>query len=501
MRFDTRQQMRLGQHMKLAPHMIQSMEILQLPLPLLQERIDQELESNVALELAGPEEDSSSAESTETPVGEESAPSEGADGFGRLAEMERGYREVWDSDDYASAKPSSRSTGERDGKMDALANTAGKNESLSAQLLGQWRLVEAEPNILAAGEALIEYVDDDGMLGADIDTILEQLAKSEDTGKVSWSKELLDRALTRVQEELEPQGLMARDRRESLLLQIGAIVAQEGDKEGTWADAEELIRDHFEDLVENRLPKIARDSGIEITRAQQAKDLMKRLSLWPGRELVNPDATPIIPDVVVEYEPETDTYVAALSDGVVPPLRINPQYRKMSKDKELDKTTREFVENSVRGATWLIDAINQRSNTLLRVVRVVLARQRDFFDHGPQHLKPLPMGEVADQLGIHVATVSRAVAEKWIQTPRGVYPLRRFFSGGLESDAGEDRSWEAVKEMLREIVEGEDKARPLNDQAIADRLAEKGVKIARRTVVKYREQLGIPPARRRRVHS
>ena len=502
MRFDTRQQMRLGQQMKLAPHMIQSMEILQLPLPLLQERIDQELESNIALELAGPDEDSSREESTNTTeVHEESAPAEGAEGFDRLDDMERGYQEVWDSDEYAHGRTGARTSGDRDGKMDALANTAEKNESLSEQLLGQWRLVEAEPDILAAGGQLIEYVDDDGLLGADLETILEQLRSSDAAKKAEWSLELLERALSRVQQELEPQGLMARDRRESLLLQIAAIIAEEGDEEGAWSDSVELIRDHFEDLVENRLPKIAKESGIDLTRTQHAKDQMKRLSLWPGRELVNPDATPIIPDVVVEYEPESDTYVAALADGVVPPLRINPQYRKMSKDKDLDKPTREFVENSVRGATWLIDAINQRSNTLLRVVRVVLARQREFFDHGPQHLKPLPMGEVADQLGIHVATVSRAVAEKWIQTPRGVYPLRRFFSGGLESEEGEDRSWEAVKEMLRDIVSDEDKASPLNDQAIADRLAEKGVKIARRTVVKYREQLGIPPARRRRVHS
>ena len=161
---------------------------------------------------------------------------------------------------------------------------------------------------------------------------------------------------------------------------------------------------------------------------------------------------------------------------------------------------REFVGKSVRDATWLIDAINQRSSTLLRVVAVVLSRQRDFLDHGPQHLKPLPMTEVADQLGIHVATVSRAVAEKWIQTPRGVYPLRRFFSGGLETEEGGDRSWEAIKEVMREMIDGEDKARPLSDQAISDLLAEKGLKIARRTVVKYREQLGIPPARRRKIH-
>ena len=495
MRFDARQQMRLGQQMKLAPHMIQSMEILQLPLQELQERIDQELESNVALEIVTPESEEQEGDSTEPTEGEqEFVAGESGEDFNRLDEMERRYSDVWDSDDSMRSTP--RATGERDAKMDALANTAQRSESLTSQLLGQWRLVEAPSDVHQAGKRLIEYVNDDGLLGADLETVLEQTS-SEESG---FTIELLEKALMLVQQELEPQGLMARDRRECLLLQLAGIIAAEGDDDGVWTDAQTLIREAFGDLVENRLPKIAKELDLDVARVQQARDAMKRLSLWPGRELVNPDATPIMPDVVVEYEPESDTYIAALASGVVPPLRINPQYSKMAKDKKLDKGAREFVEGSVKEASWLIDAVNQRSNTLLRVVRAVLLHQREFFDHGPQHLKPLPMGDVADQLGIHVATVSREVAEKWIQTPRGVYPLRRFFSGGLEGEDGEDRSWEAVKELLKEIVEGEDKAKPLSDQALADLLAERGAKIARRTVVKYREQLGIPPARRRRIH-
>ena len=147
------------------------------------------------------------------------------------------------------------------------------------------------------------------------------------------------------------------------------------------------------------------------------------------------------------------------------------------------------------------NTIGQRKNTLLRVVNVVLMRQRDFFDHGPQHLKPLPMVDVAEQLGIHVATVSRAVADKWMETPRGYFPLRRFFSGGLETASGKDMSWEAIKEMVREIVDAEDSTKPHSDQKIADLLGDRGVTIARRTVVKYREQLGIPSARRRKIHA
>jgi RNA polymerase sigma-54 factor len=172
----------------------------------------------------------------------------------------------------------------------------------------------------------------------------------------------------------------------------------------------------------------------------------------------------------------------------------------MSRDRSVDKPTREFATRNVRNAHWLIDSINQRKSTVLRVVGVVLARQRDFLDHGPQHLKPLPMIEVADQLGIHVGPVSRAVADKWLQTPRGMVPLRMFFTGGTETESGENLSWEAVKAKLKEIVDAEDKSEPLSDSALAAELKKNGIDIARRTVVKYRQQLEIPPARRRKVY-
>jgi RNA polymerase sigma-54 factor len=499
MRFDTRQQMKLGQQMKLAPRMIQSMEILQLPLAALQERIEQELEKNVALELVEPGDGGAADREPGGDVADterEFIAGEGGEDFGRLADLENRYREVWDGDDYGARRAAT--TGDRDRKMDAMANTAGRGLGLAAQLEAQWRFVDAVENVAAAGRRLIEYVDDDGLLETDLDTIL---AQGNELGIEDWSVELLDRTLDRLQRILDPPGLMARSKQESLLLQIDAIVEQEGDEDGAWTDAAVLVGEHFEDLVENRLPKIAKDAEMPLERVQIAKELMRRLTLWPGRELVNPDAGVVVPDVLVEYEPESDTYVAALADGVVPPLRINPQVEGMKDDQKLEKKDRGFIDDAIRDATWLIDAVNQRTNTLLRVVRVVLSRQREFFDHGPQFLKPLPMTEVADQLGVHVATVSRAVSEKWMQTPRGMFPLRRFFSGGRESDAGDDRSWEAIKEMLREIVDAEDKAKPLSDQKLADALAERGVEIARRTVVKYREQLGIPPARRRKIHA
>ncbi|MCA9285263.1 MAG: RNA polymerase factor sigma-54 [Phycisphaerales bacterium] len=510
MRFDTSQQMRLGQQMRLAPRMIQSMEILQLSLLALQERIDQELESNVALEIAEPgadlqqvAEEKRDAEREERQgereliVGEQTR--DGSEDFERLSSMESSLGDALDGDSTWE-RPRARNDGERDRKMDAMANTPSRAESLVEQLQHQWALNEFTPEIGEAGKRIIEYIDDDGRLGADLETILDQ---SREIPGVEWSLELLEKALWAVQHTLEPAGMAARNVRESLLLQLEAIEEQDSDPEelAGWADVRTLIEDHFDDLLQNRLPRIEQRSHIPMARISAARERMRKLILAPGRELVSESPPPIIPDVMVEYDESNDCYVAALTDGLLPTLRVSPQYEQMAKDRSVEKPTREFVGNSVRNAQWLIESINQRKNTLLRVVNVVLARQRDFFDHGPLHLKPLPMIEVADQLGIHVGTVSRAVADKWLQTPRGVVPLRRFFSGGTETESGEDMSWEAVKEVVKGIIDAEDPAKPLSDQAISDALKEKGVTIARRTVVKYREQLGIPAARMRKRHS
>jgi RNA polymerase sigma-54 factor len=493
MRFETGQHLRLGQHMKLAPKMIQSMEILQLPLLALQERIDQELEANVALELIEP---GMRLEKPKTEHGEERKADETTEQFERLRQLERSYGEMFDSD---SGRPSSRLAGERDRKMDAMANAPSRGAGLVEQLQQQWRDAEPEEELAVAGARLLEYVNDDGLLGADLETILDQ---SRNLPGAAWSIELLERALGELQRVLEPAGIAARSLRECLLLQVDALADAEEDesKYETWDDAHALVRDHFDDLVQNRLPKVREKSGMSMERIQAAKGLLRRCTLAPGRELVPEDVRPIIPDVIVEYDPEADVYTARLPGHTLPDLRISPKYQKMVKDTGVEKSTREFVARNVRSASWLIDAIHQRKQTLLRVVGVVLARQREYFDHGPHFLKPLPMVEVAEQLGIHVGTVSRAVAGKWLQTPRGFVELRRFFSGGLETASGEDRSWEAIKAIMREVVEGEDKADPLSDSAISEKLKERGVTIARRTVVKYREQLGIPPARQRKVH-
>src|SRR5262245_59388734 len=225
---------------------------------------------------------------------------------------------------------------------------------------------------------------------------------------------------------------------------------------------------------------------------------MKKLSLSPARELVDESQPPIIPDAIVEFDEEQDRYIAYLNDTRLPNLRISKQYAEMARDRAVPKKDRDFLKTNMSNAQWLIDAVGQRRHTLLRVIGVVVEAQRDFFDYGPQALKPLPMTQVAEQLGIHVATVSRAVADKYILTPRGVVPLRGFFTGGTHTDTGEEVSWDAVKAALKEVVDAEDKSNPLSDDALAAEISKRGVEIARRTVAKYRDQLNIPAARLRK---
>ncbi len=515
--------MRLSQTMRLAPRMIQSMEILQMPMMALQERIEQELESNVALEQLEPGADGSADvdgavdgdaapaetesesddrfERRELVVGEDSGPAS-SDDWQRLSDLESSYPQAFDSEDYTpSAQSAGRTSGERDRKMDAMANIAARGASLSDQLLDQWRFAEVDTDVAAVGERIIGYIDADGLLGADLETISDQNRAVPGVEAEHLTAELFERALREVQRHLDPPGLAARTNQESFLLQIDALELHDDEPDHNWDDVRLLIRDHWDDLLQNRLPKIAQKAQMPMDRIHGAMELMKRLKLNPGRDLVDADVPPVIPDVIVDYDEHSDQYVAALSDGTMPSLRISPRYEQMAKDKKVDVQTREFVGTNVRNAQWLIESINQRRNTLLRVVNVVLARQRDYFDQGPQALKPLPMIDVADQLGIHVGTVSRAVADKWLQTPRGMVALRKFFSGGTETDTGEAMSWEAVKARLQEIIDAEDKANPLSDDAIVDELKKRGIEIARRTVVKYRQQLDIPPARRRKVHA
>jgi RNA polymerase sigma-54 factor len=500
--------MRLEQRQLLTPRMIQSMEILQLPLMALEERIEQELQNNPVLEMRenDPEAPAEGANGqAETREIEEAGDGEkalvvreegdGREDFERLARLsEYLENEEFNTNSGANFRQSYSDDGERDRKMDALNNTAARGITLSEHLLNQWMFVETTPNIRTAGEAIINYIDAEGYLR----TPLEQVQRES---KAPLKTEDLLAALKLIQ-DLEPAGVGARDLRECLLLQLAAIERDPEIAEGHDFDLERaLISDHLKDLEMNRYPQIAKKLGEEIHDIQAAVARLRRsLHPHPGKQVGIDEAPPVTPDAIIYFDEDTQKYEIEMTNDPAPNLYINGMYRKMLKNRACDKKTREFLANNVRNARWLIESIEQRRNTIWRVIRAVVDAQHEFFDKGPEFLKPLPMISVADQLGIHVATVSRAVSEKWIQTPRGVYPLRRFFSGGTTNSDGEDMSWDAVKEKLKHIIENEDKHNPLNDDEIVIKLKDQGIDLARRTVAKYRKILNIPTARQRKEY-
>ena len=487
----------------LTPRMIQSMEILQLPLAALEERIEQELQSNPVLEFREgeseadpiPDDDKDAAkqeysEDERSLVVKEN--SDQSEDFERLAKLS----EYLENEEFATNasynfRQQGGYDGDRDRKLDAMNNTAARGVTLTEHLMGQWAFVECSPGVRRAGEEIIKHIDPEGYLRTDF----EQIQKD---AKEPPTIEELQEALKVVQ-TLEPTGVGARTLPEALLIQLEALKQDVEAAKGHDFDLERaLITEHLKDLEMNRYPQISKKVGRPIEELKAAVKHLSRLHPYPGKQIGGDDAPSIVPDAIIYYDEENDKYEIEMANDPAPNLYISGLYRKWLKNRTCDKTTREFLANNVRNARWLLESIEQRKSTIMRVIRAVVDAQREFFDKGPEHLKPLPMIQVADQLGIHVATVSRAVSEKWIQTPRGVFPLRRFFSGGTTSAEGEDMSWDAVKEKLKVIIETEDKKSPLNDDEIVAKLKDQGIELARRTVAKYRKILDIPTARQRR---
>lgn len=506
MRLDTGQHLRLDQRMKLAPQMIQSMEILQMSAQQLEERLDQELGSNPTLEPKELDRDDSHADQQrdqeqrdnqegerDLVVRDDAVDPNHSDDFERLTNITEEMGDGWESNVYDTGETYRRpqSSSERDGKMDAMANTASRPKSLTDQLLDQWHLIETDPDARRAGEFLIEFIDEDGYLRTDRETLLDQAPPT-------ITPELLDRTIKILQRYLEPVGLAARDLQECWLLQIDARSTMPNTPDLSIERL--LVSKHLDNLGMNRLPQIAKTTGLSLDQINQAKKNLRQFPAHPGRQLIDDTPRAITPDAIVEYEEEDDRYRATLTNGRYPSLQLNRRYLKMARDRAVDRKTRDFVGNNIRSARWLLDAIEQRNSTLLRVINVVIEAQRTFFDEGPAALRPLPMTGVADQLGIHVATVSRAVNEKYLQTPRGIFPLRMFFSGGTETESGDAMSWAAIQARLETIIQEEDKSSPYNDDQLVEQLKEHGIEIARRTVAKYRKQLNMPPARQRRQY-
>jgi len=478
---------RQQQVQKLAPRMIQSMEILQLPIQALQERVEQEIIENPILELAEGDEQLPDALAEPEPQTAADGDQElvvrddqsNVDDFERLANMDSEM-----PDQFDDFRPSaSRIQQISDQQHDLMANAVNRQESLNDHLLHQLSEMELDSEIESFAERIISTLS--AADGGYFRGTLEDLIPRDSAIPLKVAEEAL-----RVVQSLDPRGIAARDLKECLLLQIP-------EDHDLAIPMRRLIADHLEDLAENRLPAIQKRTGYSLETIQQVRSAIHVLNPKPGAEFLEDFAPTVTPDVYVDLD-EHGNYVARLEEMGTPPLRISNYYRSRLKDPTSTPEELEYIKRKIHGAQWLIDAIQQRRNTILRVTQAIVDHQRRFLEEGPEAIEPLKMQQIADAVHVHVTTVSRAVDDKWVQTPRGIYPLKRFFVGGTRTDDGEDVAWDAIRIKLQEIIDKEDKKNPLSDDEIMASLQRDGLNVARRTITKYRKKMGIPSSRQRR---
>ncbi|HHT9120501.1 MAG TPA: RNA polymerase factor sigma-54 [Candidatus Hypogeohydataceae bacterium YC41] len=460
-------QPQLQQKLRLAPQIIQSIEILQLPLLALVEHVQMELEENPVLE---------EVPQVEKPV--EEGEKDNSEDKGPTEVLP----EEWQ--DFPRHRNKAARQEESDLKQQALENTASKPISLHEYLMGQLPLVEVPEELREVCEVIIDNIDDRGYLTTPLEEMIKGVSRPASTEEV-------EKALRFVQ-SMEPTGVGARSLEECLLLQIDQRLKN-------YDLLKELITHHLKNIEMKRYPQVAKNTNKHIETIKRAVDFIRTLNPRPGSLFSNEQIAYIVPDVRVEYV--DGRYEVILNENsALPRLAINPFYRDYIYRKSLDPQAHQFLQKKMESARWLIEAIEQRRATLYKVASKIVELQHSFLEEGVAGLRPLRMQEVADQLGIHVSTVSRAVSRKYIQTPRGVFEMKFFFTGGFESAQGPTESWAAMRQKLVEIVAKEDKSNPLSDEEIAAILRSQGFDIARRTVTKYRKCIKIPSSRRRRQY-
>ena len=486
MGLDLRLTTRLGQRPVMTPQMQQAVKILQLPRGELDTLIDQELAENPVLERVTDDEaifDDGRANG-EAP----DRPDEGTSDAGRTDEIDwQTYLRTYNDTADLPLLPRTRYDADGDDRANAPEDRLPRTESLAEHLAWQlrFRALSAEDERLAS--LVIGNLDVDGYL----ETGVEELAASAGVGPAEVE------AVLRVVQSCDPRGVGARDLKECLLLQLDAAHERDdaGRDEALRTLAADVVRDHLPDLEARRYARLAERLGVDPAAVQRARKLIAGLEPKPGRQYGTGDVRYVTPDVSVHRVGEE--YLVTLNEEGLPRLKVNAAYRNLLADGGEAKA---YVQDKLRAAAWLIRSIHQRQRTLLGVAQSLVRFQRDFLDRGVAHLRPLVLRDVADDVGAHESTVSRAIADKYIATPRGLYPLKKFFATGLKRRFGDDVSAESVKVRIREMIAAEDPRRPLSDDAIAKRLARGDVPIARRTVAKYRESLRIlPSAKRKRV--
>ena len=473
---------------KMAPKMIQSMEILQLPVMALQERVDQEINENPMLEVEEDEGQEFSSDEKDDPNKPAEAEKElvvqedqsNQEDFERLANMDGEMPQNFD--DFRTS--ANRTQEAQDRQHDLMANAVERPESLNDYLLHQLSELDIDTRVEEIAERIISTLDarNGGYFKSSLRDLLPAGHSDEELG-------LAEQALQIVQ-SLEPIGIAARSLSECLLNQLKPNMEY-------FEELQVLIEGHLEDLAENKLPQIEKKTGISIELIQEARNEFHHLNPKPGAAFLATHVPIVSPDVRVETDRDGN-YVVKLEDDRVPSLRISEYYRQRLSDPNATTEEKEFIRRKVESANWLIDAIEQRRGTVRKVAQAIVDYQKRFLDEGPEFIEPLKMQQIADVVKVHVTTISRAVDDKWIQTPRGIFPLKRFFVHGTRSEDGEDVAWETIRRRLTEVIDNEDKQKPFSDDELVKELGKLGLTVARRTITKYRKKLNIPSSRQRK---
>ncbi|MBN1418016.1 MAG: RNA polymerase factor sigma-54 [Planctomycetes bacterium] len=466
----------------LSPQMYLSMEILLLNTMDLRERIETELQENPTLEPADPIPDDEMGEGSSREERAESEPDERFEELGELEDLAARSEE-----DYGIFRPRAAGPADEE-RLDLIAEVASPPVTLTEYLESQLDFLSLEPRARALVNHIIGNLDERGYLMHALPDMLESAAKELEPPPPPLEE--LEAALA-VLQGLDPPGVGGRDLKECLLLQL----RRDGQE---YPLERRIIEEHLDDLARNRLPKIAKALGTTIDEIKTATENIASLNPRPGSLFGGKPPAYVKPDVVVEFV--EGRYEVRVESDYFPRLYIRPEYKEMLRGRKTDAQTRRFVRKKIEGAEWLINAIRQRQATVQNIAREIVDIQQDFLDRGIKFLKPLKMQDVADRVGVHVATISRAISGKYMQTPRGIFEMKFFFTGGVSKDDGTTESRGSVIQRIRELVDGEDKRKPLSDIEIVRELGKKGIEISRRTVTKYREAENIPSSRERRAY-
>ncbi|HEY4215877.1 MAG TPA: RNA polymerase factor sigma-54 [Gemmatimonadaceae bacterium] len=484
------QSTQLKQELKINPRLYQAMDLLYMPLLDLQQHLKQELLNNPFLDMVEPEEEEDENEGEES-VEVEVQPEE--------QQEEKANNDEINWEDILLDGFDAGGRREEHEEREYYEPVTVDSRNLADHLMDQITLLDLTPREQFLADEFIGNINEDGYLACPPEHILKGVNEEVERAAEAMDRDTDDlpfytmsevEAMLGIIQNLDPPGVGARDLRECLMLQLKEAGLEQ-------SVPFRLVRDCFEELINHRWSEISKRFGISPSDVQKAADEIKKLDPKPGLMYSDASDNYIIPDLIVDKIDQR--YHVFLNDANLPRLKLSRAYQEIARDKKkFEGENKEFISNKLNSANWMIQAIEQRRQTMLKVMNYIVDRQRDFFEKGVQYLKPLTLREVAEVISMHESTVSRVTNEKFVQTPRGVLPLKFFFSSGLSTTAGEDVSARGIKAQIEKLVSDEDPKHPLTDQAIVNILKESGVQIARRTVAKYRDQLGVLSARMRK---